>query len=116
MAARSVGGAPDRDSLSTREANGATVLMEEDTAAVTKLLLVWLVVKVREIVGRLLISDEVEQPQELAMNATRGRHARGQKRQGPIAVVRLPIVADLVSSGLVEDLVRPVRVAERAVA
>jgi hypothetical protein len=25
--------------LSTREANGATVLMEEDTAAVTKLLL-----------------------------------------------------------------------------
>ena len=53
VAARGVGGAPDRDSLSTREANGATVLMEEDTAAVTKLLLVWLVVEVREIVGRL---------------------------------------------------------------
>jgi hypothetical protein len=46
-------GAPDRDSLSTREANGAMVLIEEDTAAVTKLLLVWLVVEVREIVGRL---------------------------------------------------------------
>ena len=88
MAARSVGGAPDRDSLSTREANGATVLMEEDTAAVTKLLLVWLVVEVREIVGRLLVSDEVEQPQELAMNAARGGHARGQERQRPIAVVR----------------------------
>ena len=70
MAARGVGGAPDRDSLSTREANGATVLMEEDTAAVTKLLLVWLVVEVREIVGSLLVSDEVEQPQELTMNAT----------------------------------------------
>ena len=53
MAARGVGGATDRDSLSTREANGATMLMEEDTAAVTKLLLVWLVVEVREIVGRL---------------------------------------------------------------
>ena len=49
VAARGVGGAPDRDSLSTREANGATVLMEEDTAAVTKLFLVWLIVEVREI-------------------------------------------------------------------
>ena len=36
VAARGVGGATDRDSLSTREANGATMLMEEDTAAVTK--------------------------------------------------------------------------------
>ena len=116
VAARGVGGATDRDSLSTREANGATVLMEEDTAAVTKLLLVWLVVEVREIVGRLLVSDEVEQPQELAMNAARGGHARGQKRQRPIAVVRLPICADFVSSGLIEELVRPVRVAERAMA
>ena len=70
VAARGVGGATDRDSLSTREANGATVLMEEDTAAVTKLLLVWLVVEVREIVGSLLVSDEVEQPQGLTMNAT----------------------------------------------
>ena len=50
------------------------------------------------------------------MNATRGRHARGQKRQRPIAVVRLPIGADFVSSSLVKDLVRPVRVAERATA
>jgi hypothetical protein len=100
VAARGVGGAPDRDSLSTREANGATVLMEEDTAAVTKLLLLWLIVEVCEIVGRLLVSDEVEQSQELAMNATRGRHARGQKRQRPIAVVRLPIGADFVNSEL----------------
>ena len=116
MAARGVGGATDRDSLSTREANGATMLVEEDTAVVTKLLLVWFVVEVREVVGSLLVSNEVEQPQELAMNATRGRHARGQKRQRPIAVVRLPIGADLVSSSLVKDLVRPVRVTERAMA
>jgi hypothetical protein len=74
VAARGVGGATDRDSLSTREANGATVLMEKDIAAVTKLLLVWLVVEVRELVGRLLVSDEVEQPQELAMNEARGGH------------------------------------------
>ena len=44
MAARGVGGATDRNSLSTREANGATMLVEEDTTAVTKLLLVWFVV------------------------------------------------------------------------
>ena len=82
----------------------------------TNLLIVWFIVKVREVVGSLIVRNEVEQPQELAMNATRGRHARGQKRQRPIAVVRLPIGADFVSSSLVKDLVRPVRVAERAMA
>ena len=50
------------------------MLMEEDTAAVTKLLLVWLVIEVCEIIGRLLVSDEVEQPQEFAVNAARGGH------------------------------------------
>ena len=118
MAACDVGGATDRNRLSTREPNGATMLVEVDTAAVTKLLLVWFIVEVREVVGSLLVRNEVEQPQELAMNATRGRHARGQKRQRPIAVVRLsqrlPIGADLVSISLVKDHVRPVRVAERA--
>ena len=116
MAARGVGGATDRNSLSTREANGATMLVEVDTAAVTKLFLVWFIVEVREVVGSLLVRNEIEQPQELAMNATRGRHARGKKRQRPISVIRLPIGADFVSSGLVEELVRPVRVAERAMA
>ena len=84
----------------------------------TNLLIVWFIVKVREVVGSLIVRNEVEQPQELAMNATRGRHARGQKRQRPIAVVRLsqrlPIGADRVSISLVKDHVRPVRVAERA--
>ena len=36
MAARGIGGATDRDSLSTRDANGATMLMEEDTAALKR--------------------------------------------------------------------------------
>ena len=89
MAARGVGGATDRDSLSTREANGATMLVEVDTAAVTKLLLVWFIAEVREVVGSLLVRNEVEQPQELAMNATRGRHARGQKRQRPVALRKI---------------------------
>ena len=81
MSARGVRGATDRNNLSTRGPNGATMLVEVDTAAVTKLLLVWFITEVREVVGRLLVRNEVEQPQELAMNATRGRHARGQKRQ-----------------------------------
>ena len=70
MAARGVGGATDRNSLSTREPNGATMLKEVDTAAMTKLLLVWFIAEVREVVGSLLIRNEVEQPQELAENAT----------------------------------------------
>ena len=49
MAARGVGGATDRNSLSTREANGATMLVEVDTAAVAKLLLVWIIAEVREV-------------------------------------------------------------------
>ena len=60
MAARGVGGATDRNSLSTREANGATMLVEVDTAAVTKLLLVWFIVEVREVVGSLLVRNEIE--------------------------------------------------------
>ena len=116
MTARGVGGTTDRNSLSARQANGAAMLVEVDAAAVAVLLLVRLIAEVREVVGSLLVRNEVEQPQELAMNATRGRHARGQKRQRPIAVVRLPIGADFVSSSLVKDLVRPVWVAERATA
>ena len=69
------------NSLSTREINGATMLVEVDTVVMTNLLIVWFIVKVREVVGSLIVRNEVEQPQELAMNATRGRHARGQKRQ-----------------------------------
>ena len=55
--------------MSTREANGATVLMEEDNAAVTKLLLVWFIAEISEVVRRMLVRNEGEQPQELAMNA-----------------------------------------------
>ena len=62
MAARGVGGATDRNSLSTHGPNGATMLVEIDTAAVTKLLLVRFIAEVREVVGSLLVHDEVEQP------------------------------------------------------
>ena len=106
MTARDVGGTTDRNSLkllSARHANGAAMLVEVDAAAVAVLLLVRLIAEGREAVRRLLVRKEVEQPQELAVNAPRGRHARGQERQRPIASIRLPVVADLVSGGLVKD-------------
>ena len=90
MTARDVGGTTDRNSLRARQANGAAMLVEVDAAAVAVLLLVRLIVR------RLLVRKEVEQPQKLAVNAPRGRHARMQKRQRPIASIRLPVVADLV--------------------
>ena len=63
--------------------------------------LVRLIAEGREVVRRLPVRKEVEQPQKLAVNAPRGRHARRQERQRPIASIRLPVVADLV--GLVKE-------------
>ena len=50
MTARNVGGTTDRNSLSTRQANGAAMLVEVDAAAVAVLLLVRLIVEGREVV------------------------------------------------------------------
>ena len=74
------------------------MLVEVDTATVSVLLLVRLIAKVREVVRRLLVRKEVEQPQKLAVNAPRGRHARRQERQRPIARIWLPVAANLVST------------------
>ena len=101
------GGTTDRNSLSARQADGAAcvwaMLVEVDAAVVAKLLLVRFIAEDREVVRSLLVCNEVEQPQKLAMNTPRGRQARGQKRQRPIAGVRLPVVADLVNSSLVKE-------------
>ena len=48
------------------------------------------------------------------MDASRGRHARRQKSHMPVAAVCVAIVADLVGSGALEDVVRVVGVAELA--
>jgi len=45
------------------------MLVEVDAAAVAVLLLVRLIAEVREVVRRLLVRKEVEQPQKLAVNA-----------------------------------------------
>ena len=79
MTARDVGGT-DRNSLSARQANGAAMLVEVDAAAVAVLLLVRLIAEGREVVRRLLVREEVEQPQKLAVNAPRSGHARRQER------------------------------------
>ena len=47
MTARNVGGTTDRNSLSTRQANGAAMLVEVDAAAVAVLLLVRLIAEGR---------------------------------------------------------------------
>ena len=107
-----VGGTTDRNSLSARQADGAAMLVEVDAAAVAKLLLVRFIAEGREVIRRLPVRKEVEQPQKLAVNAPRGRQARGQKRQRPIASIQLPVVADLVSGSLVKELVGPVPVAQ----
>ena len=78
MTARDVRGTTDRNSLSARQANGASMLVEVGAAAVAVLLLVRLIAEGREVVRRLPVRKEVEQPQKLAVNAPRGRHCLWQ--------------------------------------
>jgi hypothetical protein len=53
VATRSGGGATQRRSLSTRHPDGAPVAVEEDAAAVTKLLFVRLIAKGRKVIYEL---------------------------------------------------------------
>jgi hypothetical protein len=70
------GCAAQRYSLGTRQADGALVAVEEDTAAMAKLLLTSLVAKSCNIVIGLLVGEEEKQTQEFTMYAARCRHAR----------------------------------------
>ena len=106
VATRSGGGATQRHSLSTCHPNGAPVAVKEDTAAVTKLLAVRLVPKGLKIVFCLFVGYEENQASELAVDASRGRHARRQKSHMPVAAICVAIIADLVGSGALEDVVR----------
>jgi hypothetical protein len=89
-------------------------LLEEDAATVTKLLAVRLVPKGLKIVFCLFVGYEENQAQELAVDAARGGHARLQKSHMPVAAICVAIIADLVGSGALEDVVRVVGVAELA--
>jgi hypothetical protein len=81
---------------------------------VTKLLAVRLITKDLKIIFCLFVGYEENQAQELSMDAARGRHARRQKSYKPVAVICVAIIADLVGSGALEDVVRVVGVAELA--
>ena len=99
MSSRCGGVDTHRHSLSTCHPNGAPVAVKEDTAAVAKLLFVLLISKDLKVVVCLLVGEEEEQTQELAMDASRGRHACPQESHLPIARIALiwvTIVADLV--------------------
>ena len=76
MATRDGGGATQRHSLSTCHADGAPLAVEEDAAAMAELLLVCLVTKSCKVIVGLLVGEEEEQAQELAMDTSRCRHAR----------------------------------------
>ena len=67
-------GTTERYSLGARQPNGAPVVVKEDTAAVTKLLLVCLVAKSGKVIVGLLVGEEEKQTQELAMDTSRCRH------------------------------------------
>jgi hypothetical protein len=106
MASRGGGGATQRHSLSTCHPNGAPVAVKEDTAAVAKLLFVRLISKDLKVVVCLLVGEEEKQTQELAMDASRGRHAcRQESLNLPIALIWVRIDADLVTSGALEDFI-----------
>ena len=69
------GVATQRYSLSTRQADGAPVAVEEDAAAMAKLLLVSLVAKSCKVVVGLLVGEEEKQTQEFTMDTSRCSHA-----------------------------------------
>ena len=89
-------------------------MLEEDAMTVTKLLTVRLVPKGLKIVICLFVGYEENQTQELAVDASRGRHARRQKSHMQVVSISVAIIADLVGSGALEDVVRVVGVAELA--
>jgi hypothetical protein len=59
--------AQQRPSLSTRHPDGAPVAVEENAAAVIKLLFGRLIAKGRKVIVCLLVGEEEDQAQELAM-------------------------------------------------
>jgi hypothetical protein len=114
VATRGGGGATQSHSMSTGHPDGAPVLLEEDATTVTKLLAVRLITKGLKVIFCLFVGYEENQAQELSVDAARGRHARRQESHMPVAATCVAIIADLVGSGALEDVVRVVGVAELA--
>jgi hypothetical protein len=60
------------------------------------------------------VGEEEDQAQELAVDAARGRHARRQESHVSVVAICVTTVADLVGSGVLEEVIRVVGVAELA--
>jgi len=101
-ATRCRGGATHRNGLGTCHSKGAAVVLEEDATTMTKFFFVRVIAKGRKVINCLFVGHEVEQSQELAVDAARGSHTRWQEGHMSVLSVRGAIVANLVSSGAVK--------------
>ena len=74
-ATRCGGGAAHRHGLGTCHSKGAAIVVEEDATTMTKFFLVRFRAKICKVIKCLLfVGDEVEQSQELAVDAARCSH------------------------------------------
>jgi hypothetical protein len=78
------------------------MVVEEDATAVTKFGFVRVITEGLKVISCLFVGNEVEQSQELAVDAARGSHTRWQGGHMSVLSVRGAIVANLVSSGAVK--------------
>ncbi len=89
------------------------MVVEEDATAVTKFGFVRVITEGLKVISCLFVGDEVEQSQELAVDAARGSHTRWQEGHVSVLSVRGAVVANLFSSGAVEYFVRIIRIAKQ---
>ena len=101
-ATRCPGVATHRNGLGTCHSKGALVVVEEDATVMTKFCFVRVIAKGLKVINCLFVGNEVEQSQELAVDASRGSHTRWQEGHMSVLSVRGAIVANLVSSGAVK--------------
>ena len=112
-ATRCRGGATHGNGLGTCHSKGASMVVEEDATAVTKFGFVRVITEGLKVISCLFVGNEVEQSQELAVDAARGSHTRWQEGHVSVLSVRGAIVANLFSSGAVKYFVRIIRVAKQ---
>jgi hypothetical protein len=101
-AMRCRGGATHRNGLGTCHSKGASVVVEEDVTEMTKFCFVRVIDKGLKVINCPFVGNEVEQSQELAVDAARGSHTRWQEGHMLVLSVRSEIVANLVSSSTVK--------------
>jgi hypothetical protein len=101
-ATRCSGGAAHRNGLGTCHSKGAAVVVGKDATTMTKFFCVRVIAKGLKVINCLFVADEVDQSQELAVDAARGSHTRWQESHMSGLSVRGAIVANLVGSGAVK--------------